>query len=218
MSRIGQVGDESDANQTVQRCGRCRASGGGSRRPGLAHHSFAAEFDAKKPVKLRGTVVEDGVDQPALLDPHRREESATARSSSGWSKAARRTRCCAAAGTRSRCPPGTEIIVEGFQAKDGANRANGRDITFPDGKKLFVGSSGTGASGRDDPTSKSQSRFGFLTKQRPDRFRSRRCFAVSVRGNWRLFRFLRTSDAANPPRWKLCPPRAGASPSRSRSR
>jgi hypothetical protein len=41
--------------------------------------------------------------------------------------------------------PGTEILVEGFQAKDGAMRANGRDITFPDGKKLFVGSSGTGA-------------------------------------------------------------------------
>jgi hypothetical protein len=41
--------------------------------------------------------------------------------------------------------PGTEIFVEGFQAKDGALRANGRDITFPDGKKLFVGSSGIGA-------------------------------------------------------------------------
>ena len=57
---------------------------------------------------------------------------------------ARRTRCFAAAGTRTRCP-GTEILVEGFQAKDGATRANGRDITFPDGKKLFVGSSGIGA-------------------------------------------------------------------------
>ena len=56
---------------------------------------------------------------------------------------------------RNSLPPGTEILVEGFQAKDGANRANGRDITFPDGKKLFVGSSGTGApkDGRD-PTEK----------------------------------------------------------------
>jgi hypothetical protein len=52
---------------------------------------------------------------------------------------------------RTSLPPGTEILVEGFQAKDGAARANGRDITFPDGKKLFVGSSGTGApvDGRD---------------------------------------------------------------------
>jgi len=47
--------------------------------------------------------------------------------------------------TKNSLPEGTEILVEGFQAKDGANRANGRDITFPDGKKLFVGSSGTGA-------------------------------------------------------------------------
>jgi hypothetical protein len=47
--------------------------------------------------------------------------------------------------TKKSLPEGTEIVVEGFQAKDGALRANGRDITFPDGKKLFVGSSGIGA-------------------------------------------------------------------------
>jgi hypothetical protein len=46
---------------------------------------------------------------------------------------------------KNSLPEGTEIVVEGFQAKDGSNRANGRDITFPDGKKLFVGSSGIGA-------------------------------------------------------------------------
>ena len=46
---------------------------------------------------------------------------------------------------KNSLPAGTEIVVEGYQAKDGAQRANGRDITFPDGKKLFVGSSGTGA-------------------------------------------------------------------------
>ena len=113
--------------------------------PVLAHHSFAAEFDAKKPVKLSGHGHEDGVDQSARVDLYRREEAPTARSRTGWSKPARRTRCCAAAGRRIRCCPGTEILVEGYQAKDGANRANGRDITFKDGKKLFVGSSGTGA-------------------------------------------------------------------------
>jgi len=41
--------------------------------------------------------------------------------------------------------PGTEIVVDGYQAKDGTKRANGRDLTFPDGRKLFLGSSGTGA-------------------------------------------------------------------------
>jgi hypothetical protein len=47
--------------------------------------------------------------------------------------------------TKNSLPVGSEIIVEGFQAKDGSMRGNGRDITFPNGRKLFVGSSGTGA-------------------------------------------------------------------------
>src|SRR5262249_17263489 len=49
--------------------------------------------------------------------------------------------------TKASLLPGTEILIEGYQAKDGANRANGRDITFKDGKKLFVGSANTGAPG-----------------------------------------------------------------------
>ena len=47
--------------------------------------------------------------------------------------------------TKASLPPGTDVVVEGWQAKDGSNRANGSNITLPDGKKLFVGSSGTGA-------------------------------------------------------------------------
>ena len=47
--------------------------------------------------------------------------------------------------TKASLPAGTEIVIEGYQAKDGSNRANGRDITFADGKKLFLGSAGTGA-------------------------------------------------------------------------
>ncbi|HZM94351.1 MAG TPA: DUF6152 family protein, partial [Vicinamibacterales bacterium] len=52
-------------------------------------------------------------------------------------------------------PQGSEIVVEGFRAKDGSLRCNGRDLTFADGRRLFVGSSGTGAprDGRD-PTEK----------------------------------------------------------------
>ena len=109
-----------------------------------AHHSFAAEFDAKRPVKLRGTVVKMEWINPHswihidVKDPSGKVErwmveggAPNALLRRGWNKNSLRE--------------GTEILVEGFQAKDGANRANGRDITFPDGKKLFVGSSGTGA-------------------------------------------------------------------------
>jgi hypothetical protein len=49
---------------------------------------------------------------------------------------------------RDSLPAGTQIMVQGFQARDGSLRANGRDITFPDGSKLFVGSSGAGSPGR----------------------------------------------------------------------
>jgi len=53
--------------------------------------------------------------------------------------------------TRDALPPGTEIVVDGYRARNGTNRANGRDLTFPDGRRLFMGSSGTGAprDGRD---------------------------------------------------------------------
>ena len=112
--------------------------------PSFAHHSFAAEFDAKKPVKLQGTVTKmewinphswihidvkkaDGTVEKWMVEGG----APNALLRRGWNKAS--------------LPAGTEIVVEGFQAKDGALRANGRDITFPDGRKLFVGSSGIGA-------------------------------------------------------------------------
>jgi Family of unknown function (DUF6152) len=112
--------------------------------PVIAHHSFAAEFDAKKPVKLRGTVV-----KMEWINPHswihiavKNDDGTT----STWMVEGGAPNALIRRGwNRKSLPPGTEILVEGFQAKDGANRANGRDITFPDGKKLFVGSSGTGA-------------------------------------------------------------------------
>jgi hypothetical protein len=112
--------------------------------PVIAHHSFAAEFDAKKPVKLRGTVTKMEWINPHswihidVKSPDGKVEqwmveggAPNALLRRGWNK--------------NSLLPGTEILVEGFQAKDGALRANGRDITFPDGKKLFVGSSGIGA-------------------------------------------------------------------------
>jgi hypothetical protein len=112
--------------------------------PVVAHHSFAAEFDAKRPVKLRGTVTKMEWINPHswihidVKTPDGKVEkwmveggAPNALLRRGWNK--------------NSLPAGTEIMVEGFQAKDGALRANGRDITFADGKKLFVGSSGIGA-------------------------------------------------------------------------
>ena len=53
--------------------------------------------------------------------------------------------CSVAASVKESLLPGTQIVVDGYQAKDGSHRANGRDLTLPDGRKLFLGSSGTGA-------------------------------------------------------------------------
>jgi hypothetical protein len=118
--------------------------------PVIAHHSFAAEFDAKKPVKMRGTVV-----KMEWINPHswihiavKKDDGTT----EVWMVEGGAPNALLRRGwTKKSLPEGTEILVEGFQAKDGSTRANGRDITFPDGKKLFVGSSGTGAprDGRD---------------------------------------------------------------------
>ena len=112
--------------------------------PVHAHHSFAAEFDAEKPVKIKGTVVE--VD---WVNPHswiHIEVTGPDGKVERWAVEGGAPNALLRRGwTKNSLPPGIEIIVEGFQAKDASFRANGRDITFPDGRKLFIGSTGTGA-------------------------------------------------------------------------
>jgi hypothetical protein len=110
-----------------------------------AHHSFAAEFDAKRPVKLRGTVV-----KMEWINPHSWihidvKDPQTGKVERWMVEGGAPNALLRRGWNKKSLQEGTEILVEGFQAKDGANRANGRDITFPDGKKLFVGSSGIGA-------------------------------------------------------------------------
>ena len=115
-----------------------------------AHHSFAAEFDSDKPIQLRGTVV-----RVEWINPHtwihidvKEPDGKVAR----WMIEGGTPNTLLRRGlTRNTLPAGTEIMVDGYRAKNGSNRANGRDLTFTDGRKLFMGSSGTGApkDGRD---------------------------------------------------------------------
>jgi hypothetical protein len=111
-----------------------------------AHHAFAAEFDAARPVVLKGTVT-----KMEWINPHSwihlDVKGADGKAVSWMIEGGAPNALLRRGFSKTSLPAGTEISVEGFQAKDGSNKANGRDITFPDGKKLFVGSSGTGAPG-----------------------------------------------------------------------
>ena len=108
--------------------------------PLWAHHAFSAEFDARRPVKLKGTVT-----QWELVNPHSwlhidvKNEDGTV---TNWMIEGGSPNALLRLGvTKKSLPPGTEIVVEGYQAKDRGNLAVGKNITFPDGKRLFLGGS-----------------------------------------------------------------------------
>ena len=108
--------------------------------PAAAHHSFAAEFDIAKPIQLRGTVTE-----VEFLNPHSwihidvKKDDGTVES---WAIEGGTPNTLFRMGiNRNSLPKGTEILVDGYQARDGSTRASGRDITLADGSKVFLGGS-----------------------------------------------------------------------------
>jgi hypothetical protein len=114
--------------------------------PTRAHHAFSGEFDADQPVQLRGTIA-----RVEFINPHSwfhidvAEEDGTV---TRWMIEGGTPNALFRRGvTQNSLPIGTEILIDGFRAHDGSNRANGRDMMFPDGRRIFL----SGSSAAEQP-------------------------------------------------------------------
>jgi hypothetical protein len=117
--------------------------------PLWAHHAFAAEFDVNRPLKLRGTVT-----KMDWINPHswiHIDVKGTDGTVVNWMIEGGSPNVLLRLGfSKDALPAGSEIVMDGYQAKDGSNRGVGKVLTFADGRKLFLGGSAPGANGEPD--------------------------------------------------------------------
>ena len=113
------------------------------------HHAFAAEFDGNRPVRLQGTVTKlDWINPHSWIHIDVKDKDGKA---TGWMIEGGSPNALLRLGfTKQALPIGSEIVVDGFQAKDGSNRAVGKSVSFADGRKLFLGGSAPGANGESE--------------------------------------------------------------------
>jgi len=123
--------------------------------PVRAHHAFASEFDARKPIKFTATVTKmEWINPHSWMHVEVKKPDGTVEA---WMIEAGSPNSLFRRGiNKNTVKPGMVVVVDGYQARDGSRRANGRDVTLPEGRRLFLGSGGTGAPGEPSAGSESQ--------------------------------------------------------------